>query len=184
MPKLCGHFFALGLVIFIAACSIAPIDESNQPLISSSGSKAPQNWHSRGRFAYDSDQENRSGQFDWRQQGPSYQIRLFGPLGMSSTRISGSSAGVEIESDGESFASNQPDQLFFELTGMHIPIEELSQWMTGLTAERAEHSLEWQISYDNYQQVGDYLLPSRIDLKNRDTSIRIAISEWSPGFED
>lgn len=184
MLKICGHLSVLGLLILIAACSIAPIDESSQPLISSTNAEAPPNWHARGRFAYDSDQENRSGQFDWRRQGASYQIRLFGPLGMSSTRISGSSTGVEIESDGESFASSQPDQLFFELTGMLIPIEELSHWMTGVAPEHIGHNLDWQISYDNYQQIDKHLLPSRIDLKNQNTSIRIAITEWSLDFED
>lgn len=172
----------LSLGLLVSACSIAPIEEPDQPLISST--EAPENWHARGRFAYDSDQENRSGQFDWRQQGSNYQIRLFGLLGMGSTRISGSSEGVEVESNGESFFSNQPDQLFFELTGMHIPLEELSHWMTGVSPELQNLEFDWQVTYENYRNIDQYLLPSRIDLANQTTDIRIAISEWSLDFED
>lgn len=178
-----GHaLFILSLGLLISACSIAPIEEPDQPLISAT--EAPENWHARGRFAYDSDQENRSGQFDWRQQGSNYQIRLFGLLGMGSTRISGSSEGVEVESNGESFFSDQPDQLFFELTGMHIPIEELSRRMTGVNPGQHDLDLDWQVKYDNYRDVDQHLLPSRIDLTNQIADIRIAISEWSLGLEN
>ena len=182
MSQTVRALFILGLGLLISACSITPIDDPDQRLISAT--EAPQNWHARGRFAYSSEQEKRSGQFDWRQQGSDYQIRLFGPLGMSSTRISGSSEGVEVESEGESFFSNQPDQLFFELTGMHIPIEELSHWMTGVSPAQQSADLNWQVKYDDYRDIEQHRLPSRIDLSNPITDIRIAISEWSLGLED
>ncbi len=164
--------------LLFVGCAITPIEEP-AAFVSQQG---PQTWRATGRFSYAAEDERQSGQFDWQQEGSKYQVRLFGPLGMGSLKIVGSSEYVEIQSGEGSYVSDQPDQLLFELTGMHIPINVLSQWMTGSEQATTRHIAQknnWQILYDDYLEVGDYILPSRIDINQNTTSMRIAIADWN-----
>lgn len=169
-----------GLSLLLISCSsISPIGDGAEPqLIGDS----PEIWQAKGRFAYTDEEERQNGQFDWRQWGSNYQVRLFGPLGMGSVSIVGSIDQVEIQTGEQSYFSDQPDQLFFEITGMQIPIAELSRWMTG-QIEEENRSPEWQILFDQYQEVGEFQLPTRIDLENSRNSMRIAVTEWSLDFD-
>jgi outer membrane lipoprotein LolB len=166
----------VSISLMLAGCSLQPIEEAQEPLISALG--APVEWRATGRFSYSGESERQSGQFDWQQQGPNYQVRLFGPLGMGSIKIVGSEHEVEIESGDQSYVSNDPDLLFYELTSMHIPIKELSRWMTGIVEDEPLNR-EWQIIYDDYLSVGEHFLPTRIDIEKDLSSMRIAVSEWS-----
>lgn len=173
---LCRALLIAGLsLLFIGCSSINPISGGAAPQVLAEG---PETWRAQGRFAYADEEDRQNGQFDWRQRGSNYQVRLFGPLGMGSVSIIGSADKVEIQSGEQSYFSTQPDLLFFELTGMHIPIAELSLWMTGKVREENQTG-EWQILFDQYQEVGEFQLPSRIDLENSQSSMRIAVSEWS-----
>jgi len=91
---------------------------------------------------------------------------------------------IEILSGDESYTSENPDLLFFELTGMNIPIEELSRWMTGAARSTDFLNQGWQIIYDDYEVVGDYYLPNRIDIEKESTSMRIAVADWSLDLGD
>ena len=172
--------FAVSLGLVIAGCTISPVENNEQPLLSQDG---PEIWHATGRFAYVAEEDSQTGQFDWRQRGSDYQVRLFGPLGIGSVRIVGSASAVEIQSGDETYVSSQPDQLLFELTGMHIPISALSQWMTGRIDAQGTNQ-NWQIRYDDYQNVEEFLLPTRIDIEQNLTSMRIAVAEWTLGHVD
>lgn len=167
----------------LTGCALSPID-SDQSHGNVFSAEQPDDWRASGRFTYTGPEDRQSGQFDWQQQGTNYQVRLFGPLGMGSFKIIGSSLQVEIQSGDESYISNQPDALLFELTGMDIPIEELSDWMTGGANAGEAASQDWQVLYDDYQLVGDYLLPSRIDIAKDSTSMRIAVADWNLELDD
>jgi outer membrane lipoprotein LolB len=184
MPRSSSITLIAAHCLLLIGCTlnpIAPIDGAPDLTLSEDH---PEAWHASGRFSYAGPEERQSGQFDWRQQGSNYQVRFFGPLGIGSLKVLGSSSMIEILSGDESYTSENPDLLFFELTGMNIPIEELSRWMTGAARSTDFLNQGWQIIYDDYEVVGDYYLPNRIDIEKESTSMRIAVADWSLDLGD
>lgn len=174
MQKTRSSFLVAAIGLILTACSITPIsDPSATPL----STESPELWQAKGRFTYQDDSEGKSGQFDWQQNGSDYLVRIFGPFGMGAVKISGNDAQVEIESGDQSYLSDQPDILFYELTGMHMPIRQLSKWLTGNQNLNAPG--DWNITYGDFEPLDSYLLPTRIDLQNEGVTLRIAVSDWS-----
>jgi outer membrane lipoprotein LolB len=154
-----GGVFAVFLSALLTACS--NLDTSPPPL-SASGD----NWHARGRFSYQADDMSESGNFDWRQSGDRYQVRLYGPLGMGTVRISGEPGAVRIQTGDQDISSDQPLSLMYHMTGLAIPLNSLPHWLLGTPAGRnasnqrhhpdntraefVEHG--WHLSYPGYQE--------------------------------
>mgnify|MGYP000427417151 CR=1 FL=1 len=179
MLKIRPSFLIAAFGLMLTACSMTPISNPTRAPISSD---APEQWHVNGRFTYRANSDRKSGQFDWQQNGSNYLVRIFGPFGMGMITISGNENLVEIESADQSYLSDQPDMLFYELTGMHMPISQLSNWLTG--DQGSISSSGWQVAYADFESLDSYLLPTRIDLKNENSSVRIAVSDWSLDLAD
>ena len=181
MTKLKQLSLVITTSLLLGACSyLAPIEEG----VDGSFGLTPEDWNANGRFIYESGEERKTGQFDWRQQGGQYEVRLFGPFGIGSIKITGDASEVEIVSSEDTYTSNQPSQLFYELTNMQIPISELGNWLVGNTEATNQDSNGWHTAYDEFESVESYNLPTRIDIANENTSIRIAISDWSLDLAD
>lgn len=165
------RFFLL-VVLGLAGC--APLQQSS-PGQSQILGAAPDNWHARGRFAFRGE-DSRSGQFDWQQQGAQYSIRLFGTFGLGSVRIQGDSQWAEITSGEDIWYTDSPELTLFQITGVSLPVAELSAWMTG----RIDPSREsrWTVEYSDLQQVELYRLPGRVELETADQSLSIRVSQW------
>lgn len=176
MPRFKLLSITLTISLLISACSLSPIENGEQAILSS---EKPDEWHASGRFIYEADNERQSGQFDWRQEDSNYQVRLFGPFGLGSVRITGDENIVTIETSDQSYSSDQPDQLFYQLTNMRMPIRSIGDSLTGHSDELEAQGTDWEILYEDFQAQGQYLLPNRIDIRNPDVFIRIAVSEWS-----
>jgi|MEHZ01.5.fsa_nt_MEHZ011423964.1_9 outer membrane lipoprotein LolB len=174
MKKIRSSFLVAIAGLILTACSMTPIGDSAETPMST---EPPERWQAKGRFTYQNESERKTGQFDWQQNGSDYLVRIFGPFGMGAVKISGNDAQVEIESGDQSYLSDQPDMLFYELTGMHMPISQLSHWLTGDNYSSTTGT--WVISYADFEPLDSYLLPTRIDLQNESVSLRIAVSDWS-----
>lgn len=152
----------MALISLLTGCS--NLDTS--PPLDASASASADSWHARGRFSYRSDDMNESGNFDWRQVGNNYQVRLYGPLGMGTVRISGNPDMVRIQTADQDISSDQPLHLMYAMTGLEIPLNSLPHWLLGNPASRnarnriqnpddtsAEFSeYGWRLTYPEYQQ--------------------------------
>ncbi|MFX4227153.1 MAG: lipoprotein insertase outer membrane protein LolB [Porticoccaceae bacterium] len=155
-----GSVLSVVLVSFLTACS------SLEPVPPMDASASDDSWHARGRFSYRSDDTTESGNFDWRQVGNSYQVRLYGPLGMGTVRISGNRDLVRIQAGDQDISSDQPLSLMYNMTGLEIPLNSLPHWLLGNPASSSARNLRahpdetragfteygWQLSYPGYQQ--------------------------------
>jgi len=108
-------------------------------------------WRARGKFSYQSSDASESGNFDWRQDNDAYEVRLFGPLGLGTVKLSGHPHFVQLSRGKDTIESSYPRQLLFDTTGMDIPIEYLAKWMTGQTATNGKAT---HLVYDPQQVQG------------------------------
>jgi outer membrane lipoprotein LolB len=158
------------MMLLLSACSLTPPEPVIDPVLAT---EPPEHWTARGRFSYRGE-SSRNGQFDWQQRGDSFEVRLFGTFGLGAVRIWGDSDRVMIESGGETYYSDQPELLLFQLTGLDMPVAELAGWMTA----SGKSSNGWQVTPTDFRREGDFVLPSRLDLNRDEVNLRIAIMSW------
>ncbi|GAA5524002.1 outer-membrane lipoprotein LolB [Microbulbifer aestuariivivens] len=157
-----------------------------------------QQWTIKGKLGVRSSSDNGSANLTWQQQSqPFYRILLTGPMGAGSTVISGTPAGVSMQrGDAPTTHAATPSQLTAQTLGWPLPVEQMFYWVRGLPApgqssgeERDAQGLlqslrqaGWQLSFSGYQNIGAYVLPTRIKAETRQAAgpvkVTLVIKEW------
>lgn len=174
------------LVLLLSGCS-------SQPLAPPPPSEALQpnaqlwHWQAQGRLAIKDGQENHSANLDWQQQGYSYQLMIFGPMGQGTARLDGQPFRVTLTtSDGQTLEASSPEQLIREGLGWDFPLSNLIYWLRGLPAP-GQHQLlgsqnliqgNWEVEWRRFTQVEGYTLPSLLIARQGDLELRLAINTW------
>ncbi|MCJ8274548.1 MAG: outer membrane lipoprotein LolB, partial [Psychrosphaera sp.] len=104
-------------------------------------------------------------------------------------------------SDGKTVTSNDSESLLYQTTGITLPVNDMPQWMKGLTSKDFDRTTvfdehnrvkqiklldatgqPWQIDYQSYLQAKlkeqNYQLPKKIRLTSNNITIIIKISDW------
>lgn len=133
-------------------------------------------WSANGKFSFRSPENRESGQFYWTQSDNNYLLRLVGPFGLGTAEVEHSNEGVTIRSRGEIYQGEITEQLLLDLTGITVPLNELSSILLG---DGHMTNNQWQVEYGDAMAVDDYLLPQRLTLSSGDQVLQIFISRWS-----
>lgn len=151
-------------------------------------------WRLTGRIAIQTEGEGWHATLHWRQQQSRYDIRLIGPLGQGSVRLTGSPGRVVLRTeDGVSEAAD-PDWLLRRNLGWRVPVAALRYWVLGLPAPgpAADRTLDpygrlarleqadWTIEFQEYERRNGYELPSRIAVRNHRARVRLVVGRWQP----
>lgn len=171
--------FFLLTVLVLSACA------GNQTL------PGGEDWRVRGKFSFSSNETRESGNFDWRQSGQTYQVRLFGPLGFGAITIRGDDQQISVQSARQQRQSLDPENLVYEMTGMHLPITDIPEWLKGQAStfhsEHTEYDPEgnisraflqgWEIEYQDYSD--DAKLPKSITASQSNSTLRLVALSWN-----
>lgn len=190
------RLFSLAWVAFLAACTTL------QPAVDSDWDAraadllAVEEWELRGRVAVQSPAEGGQASVRWQQSGDSSRIRFSGPLGAGAydllwepgyVSLTGGKGDQALEYRGDAVEQFLRDQL-----GWSFPAGSSRYWVMGLVNPAAAGDVRfdesgmlqgisqhgWDISYERFEVFGGHNLPTRVDLQNADTSVRMAISRW------
>ncbi|MFW9605661.1 MAG: lipoprotein insertase outer membrane protein LolB [Pseudomonas sp.] len=155
-------------------------------------------WQISGKVGIQSEQSNGSGTLFWLQRRDYFDIRLAGPLGQGSTRLTGREGAVVLEVANKGrFEAASPEALLEAQLGWRLPVSHLLWWIRGLpapdtpsqlTLDSASHlaRLEqegWRVEYGTYQQQNGFWLPERLRLEGRAgqrLDVTVVIKEWQP----
>lgn len=188
-------FFVL---IALTGCASAPLYQAS-PDLTNEHIKAlseRENFALLGKLGFRSEEEAFSVAINnWEQKGDQYLIDLSSTfLGLGAVQIKGNPIWIEvIESGEEPIQSYYPNEILLQLLGMPLPIEHLNYWLRGLpspltsfTSDKDEQGLYakinqagWEIRFDRHQDVEGLPLPGRLKLRQDQTTITLAIKQWS-----
>lgn len=155
-------------------------------------------WYIEGRISVQTSEQGGQADLSWQQfDEQRYQIRLQAPLGAGTTWIEGGPQGVELRtSAGDVVFDQSVDALLLQLQGWPLPVSGLFYWIRGLPAETAGYKIRkrhtsgyprvieqdgWRIELLRYQQVDDYVLPSKLFIRRLDAQevdVRLIIRQW------
>ncbi|MFT4994393.1 MAG: outer membrane lipoprotein LolB [Paraglaciecola sp.] len=188
--------------LLFACASPTPLPKMKSSTEHQAQLAALQNWQIKGRLGFKGPGEKFSASLNWRQKSENYQLKLSSVLGTSLLEMHGEPGNVALEVDDQLYQDSDPGQLIWQITGWHIPVAHLPQWIKGQLVgnDKALTSPQgwaqqiqpqclacqaWLIAYDNYQLLdtdgGDELwLPHKIVLKNSTTqsTIIIRVNTW------
>lgn len=164
-----------------------------------------QHWQADGKLAIrqigtsNTRQSAHTLRFDWHQQGEDYTVLLSGPLGFGRVEIQQSKQIVSLTRGKTRVEANNADQLFFQQTGLSLPVSYLRYWALGVPAPQQRFTPAktaasdpqaaaklikgfkqdgWQVSYTGARHVAPYTLPLKLTADNGDIKVVIAFKRW------
>lgn len=199
-------FPTLVLTALLQACTTIQLE----PLPEGMTDQPPPGWADRTRQLSQFDQWELSGKLavrqptdsgtalinHWIQNGEAYDLALSSSfLGMGSTSLKGVPGFIELTlPNGDSYRSNEPEELVEAATGWQLPLENLVWWIRGLPAPGGDFRLlfdennqlaiirqsGWEIRYDRWQDflAGYPELPARITALKGEKRVRMVIGQW------
>lgn len=175
-------------VFFIASCSTVP-----KPSISPAN--IIEQWQFNGKFAIKNPHETRSAKINWSQLNEHYDINLYTTFGITVMKIKGDQQHVEITTDGEPIVGSSAEQLIWQLTRWHIPVNQLKLWVKGVVPDVVEPSFDangqfhqgkiidssgetWLLTLGKYKTIGAFTRPTTLRLTKGKLFLKLAISQW------
>ena len=195
-----GTLLTFSLLLILSGCS----SFSTQEQLTGSGQSAswqshkqqitPLNaWQINGKLGIRSTQESGSAVLFWLQRQDYFDIRLSGPLGQGSTRLTGRQGAVSLEvANRGTFQAPTAEELMQAQLGWSLPVENLLWWVRGLPAPNSKSQVQldsnsllarleqdqWLVEYLSYRTENGLQLPERIKLSGAGLNITLVIKEW------
>lgn len=154
-------------------------------------------WTLQGQLALKGAKDSASGSVQWRQGRDGFDLRLHGAFGRGALHLSENTAGARLERADQPpvEASSAAILLADALPDKPLPLASLRYWVTGRPAPGAVEAQQldadnrlallrqngWEIRYLEYQPVPPWVLPSKLQARQGDVELRIAIKQWMPG---
>jgi len=179
--------FLLSIFIF-AGCSTTPRTEL-------AASEIFEQWQFNGKFAIKTPHESQSAKINWVQLNDHYDINLYTTFGITVMKIKGDQQKVEITTDGAPMIGTSAEQLIWQLTRWHIPINQLKHWVKGNVVNASEPKFDdngrflqgyiidsngetWLLKLGKYKRIGSHSRPTTLRLSKDKMFLKLAISTW------
>lgn len=146
-----------------------------------------------GRLGVQSDKQGISGTVHWHHLKVSDEMNLYSPLGGKIAEILNDNNGVTLTTrNNQVFKAQDPESLTESTLGWRLPITKLSDWIVGRPANGAISNVKWdddgklkkfnqegwEISYLEYKESNQVVLPSKMNIRNSKLNLRLIIDRW------
>ncbi|MGK2946504.1 MAG: lipoprotein insertase outer membrane protein LolB [Candidatus Malihini olakiniferum] len=151
-------------------------------------------YQTRGTFSYISDGKKLSANFFWQESAPQrYRLLLTNPFGGKELEIRAQPERIEItDRQGKRYTGRDVEYMLSQLTGMRIPLINLSQWIIGLpgdaqqftldeharlnTATLQQNVLTWEVKYLGYDNSVTPTMPNVLELTQVGQCIKLKMN--------
>ncbi|CAG8998097.1 MAG: Outer-membrane lipoprotein LolB [Candidatus Celerinatantimonas neptuna] len=186
------RYLLITITILILAGCAAPVPPLSQGSWETQQAQLKQltHWQVTGQIAFFTPKQRHSASLYWNHQSGSDHLVLSGPFGHQLLNARIRPENATIDTNGKTYLGPDATELFHELTGWKLPINRLPNWLQGLPVDasyqlnkqqRIRHLTShdgWHITYQRYQKVGRYILPSRLTAVHGDVRIKVFINQW------
>lgn len=154
-------------------------------------------WQVNGKIAFIEKNKRNSATLNWHvnEKESSQELNLTSYLGINVLQLTSKAGKHHLTFDGENYQGNDLTTLIYALTGLTLPTQALGYWIKGLAFQPEDHIIyddsnlplklnsfynnqQWQVSYNGYKQVNNYVLPSKLTVKKDNILIKIVINQW------
>lgn len=181
------------LLFLLTLLSIASC--SNTPVVSQITETTQQQWQFNGRFAIKTPQETQSSKINWAQVNDHYDINLYTTFGITVMKIRGDESSVQITSNGDTHHGTSAEQLIWQMTRWHVPVNQLSHWVKGSVPDALDptyneagqikqayiidsNNQQWLLQLGGYKSFDGMSRPTTLRLSKDALFLKLAISTW------
>lgn len=149
-----------------------------------------------GKLGYIDPTQRQSLNFNWKHSPDSSLLRLTTFLGKTVISLDINSQGATLtDMDGNRYFDKDADLLFYQLTGMRLPIVFMQDWVKGQptaadtmqvsdrgtldSLSQTRGGQTWQLAYLGYTEQGEFVLPQRMTLSQEQIKLNIQINKWN-----
>lgn len=155
----------------------------------------PRQWQFNGKFAIKTPQQTKGLKIHWQQIDDQFDINLYTAFGITVLKIKGNDEIVKIEADEDPVEGRSAERLIWQLTGWHVPVDNLRHWLVGevegasfieLTSEgyfnrgkiTDSYGRPWHLTLSDYKLVQGRPMPHGLRLQQGNSFLKLAISQW------
>ncbi len=157
------------------------------------------NWNLVGRISLDDGEEGGSGRLQWVVKSNDSTMDFHGAMGRGAWHLDIKPAGALLRlADGNQYVADGVDELLEQQIGWPIPVEALQWWVRGLAAPGVIDAqllddaglltslaqFGWQIDFNRYASDSGVALPVRLDARQDNYRVKLAISRWHLPIND
>ena len=184
----------LVLAGMLSACSSLPPPAESTWQQHRARLAALEHWQFSGKMAIKTATSAESVRISWHQGGQQSHLVLSGPVGWGRATITTDGKTLQLQRNGEqkTLALDDHGALEREL-GWALPAAQLPYWVKGLPAPGEPidrqtlkqgrllelHQAGWVLYYEQYQQVGQLTLPSKIVFEGKSSNGKILLKHWT-----
>ncbi len=187
MARLSFFLGLLGLLL-LGGCATPPL---KLPAMTATQA-APETFLLNGRIGVRHDGQGFSGNLSWRHHANEDEIQLRSPLGQTVARIQRKAGIVTLDTPDGHYTAQSPAELTEQVLGWRLPLDGMQYWVLArpspdstAESERDEgmritrlRQQEWEIEYLDYRMEGNYVLPSRIVMRNGTLELKLIADSW------
>ncbi len=203
MYKLQRRLFCYLAALFLFGCSsLPPEPKSVEWQAHKAQLESLTQYTANGKLGYISPDQRQTLNFHWTRSENFTQVRLTTFLGQTVFNLTSTPNGSFIETyDGQTLSGKDVNTLIEQLTGLNIPIEQLSNWLVGLPTNADKYQLNqfntvgslqkrlankaWNLDYNEYRSFTiedserSLPMPTRMQLVQGDTKLNLVVSKWT-----
>lgn len=187
-------FVVLLSTLIISGCTTNNMKQTvnNQSILSVSDL---QFWQLEGKIAFKSPEDKFSASLHWQQRAENTTLNLLSMFGTNIFKLATTPNLSTILVDGKTYQDSNSERLLYSITGRSIPVNELSLAIKGVTPPSASNVImenekpseltfvdslnqHWAVTYQEYKVFKNLRLPSKINLRSGDISVKIHVKKW------
>lgn len=198
------QLFILFFISILTACSSindVPVanNQVNQDIDTRNKQVAQLNsWTIAGKIAFINSKERQSATLHWQkdQAAESEVLNLSTLFGIKVLELKREKSNFTLEVDGQTYQTQDLDNLIYNLTGLNLPTRAMNSWLKGLAYLPSDkikyhdktqlpesltshyNNKAWQISYSKYHHIGPFQLAKQLTILQDDLRIKIVIHAW------
>lgn len=155
-------------------------------------------WTIAGKIAFINSKERQSATLHWQkdQNTHSESLNLSTVFGINVLELKREKSNFSLEVDGETYQTQNLDNLIYQLTGLNLPTRAMSHWLKGIAYLPSDYiqyhditqlptmltsnynNRSWQINYSKYHHIGPFQLAKQLTIRQDDLRIKIVIHSW------
>lgn len=183
--------------VLIAGCQSNPIRVTDDDIRSRDAQLADlKPWRAQGSLVVNSKEQGViNATFTWDAKVSGFDIRLIGPLGLKSYRITEDANGARVTGDNQEYIGASAEMLLYDALGVRVPLQNMQDWVVGLQGSATDaqrdrqgrirtmlvtddEKTRWNVDFQRYAAVDDLQLPKRIVVTGTDVEIRMSVRSW------
>ena len=201
------HFFSPIILftlycLFLSGCTNTKQNTSDVFAVQNSIERIEQltkitQWQINGKIAFIEHNKRESATLNWQvnEKNNSQELNLTSYLGINVLQLTSKQGQHKLKLDGKRYQGTDLTALIFSLTGLTLPTHALGYWIKGLAFQPSDivkydksnlplsltsfyNNEKWKITYNGYEQVNRYVLPSRLTIQKNHLLIKISINRW------